>query len=63
MNVAAYSDVDKGLLKILSDSTREKAGTTLTTDQDKGAMEPMYVQAAGPGQSTVDDGASVSSHT
>ena len=62
MNLAAYTGVDKGLFKILSDSSGGEAGTTLTTDQDEGVIEPMNVQAAEPGQSTVDDGASVSLH-
>ena len=62
MSLAAYTGVDKGLFKILSDSSRGKAGTTLTADQDEGAREPMDVQAPKPGQSTMDDGASVSSH-
>ena len=62
MNLAVYTGVDKGLFKILSDSSGRKTGTTLTADQDEGAMEPMDVQAPEPGQSTVDDGASVSSH-
>ena len=62
MNLAAYTSVDKGLFKILSDSSERKAGTTLTGDQDEGAREPMDVQAPKPGHSTVDDGASVSLH-
>ena len=62
MNLAAYTGVDKSLLNILSDSFGKKVGTTLTADQDEGAREPMDVQAPKPGQSTVDDGASVSSH-
>ena len=62
MNLAAYTSVDKGLFKILSDSSGGKVGTTLTIDQDEGAIEPMDVQAPEPGQSTVDDGASVSLH-
>ena len=62
MNLAAYIGVDKGLFKILSNSSRGKAGTTLTADQDEGAMEPMDVQAPEPGQSSVDDGVSISSH-
>jgi hypothetical protein len=37
MNLAAYTGVDKGLFKILSDSSGRKAGTTLTADQDEGA--------------------------
>ena len=45
MNLAAHTGVDKGLFMILSDSSGGKAGTTLTADQDKGAMEPMDVQA------------------
>ena len=63
MNLAAYTSVDKGLFKILSDSSGRKAGTTLTADQDKSAMEPMDVQAPKPGQSTEYDGALVSFHT
>ena len=47
MNLAAYTGVDEDRFKILSDSFGGKAGTTLTSDQDEGAMEP--------GQSTVDD--------
>jgi hypothetical protein len=62
MNLAAYTGVDKGLFKILSDSSGRKAGTTLIADQDEGAMEPMDVQAPEPGHSTVVDRASVSSH-
>ena len=62
MNLAAYTDVDKGLFKILSDSSGRKAGTTLTADQDEGPTKSMDVQALEPGQSTVDDVASVSSH-
>jgi hypothetical protein len=57
MNLAAYTSVDKGLFKILSDPSREEAGTKLTANQDEGAMKPMDVQAPEPGQSTVDDGA------
>ena len=44
----------------MSDSSGKKAGTTLTADQDEGAMEPIDVQAPEPRQSTVDVGASVS---
>jgi hypothetical protein len=62
MNLAAYTGIDKGLFKILSDSSGRKAGTTLTSDQDEDAREPMDVQALKPGQSKVDGGASVSSH-
>jgi hypothetical protein len=62
INLAAYTGVDKGLFKILSDSSGRKAGITLTADQDKGAMEPINVQAPETHQFTVDDGASVSSH-
>ena len=63
MNLAAYTSVDKGLIKILTASSRGEAGTTsLNADQDEGAMESMDVQAPEPGQSTVDDGASVLSH-
>jgi hypothetical protein len=62
MNIATYTVVDKGLFKILSYSSGRKAGTTLTADQDEGAREPIDVQAPEPGQSTMDDGASVSSH-
>ena len=51
MNLAAYTGVDKGLFKILSDSSGGKAGTTPTADQDEGDMEPMDVQAPKPGQS------------
>ena len=43
MNLVAYTGVDKGLFKILSDSSGGKAGTTLTADQDESAMEPMDV--------------------
>ena len=57
MNLAAYTDVNKGLFKILSYSSGGEVGTTLTADQDEGAMEPMDIQAPEPGQSTVDDGA------
>ena len=32
MNLAAYTGVDKGLFKILSDSSGRKASTTLTAD-------------------------------
>ena len=60
MNLAAYTGVDKGFFKILSDSSRGEAGTT--ADQDEGAMEAMDVQAPKPDQSTMDDGASVSLH-
>ena len=59
MNLAAYTGVDKGLFKILSDSSGGKAGTTLTADQDEGDMEPMDVQAPKPGQSMVDNGAHI----
>jgi hypothetical protein len=52
MNLAAYTSVDKGLFKILSNSSGGKAGTTLTADQDEGAMEPIDVQAPEPGQSS-----------
>ena len=62
MNLAAYTGEDKGLFKILSYSFGGKAGTTLTADQDEGAREPMDFQAPEPGQSMMDDGASVSSH-
>ena len=62
MNLAAYTGVDKGLFKILSDSSGRKAGTTLIADQDEGAMEPMDVQAPEPGQSTVGNGALISSY-
>jgi hypothetical protein len=62
MNLAAYTGVDKGLFKILSDSSGGEEGTILTADQDEGDMEPMDVQAPEPGQSMVEDGASVSSH-
>ena len=62
MSLAAYTGVDKGLFKILSDLSGRKAGTTLTAHQDVGAREPMDAQAPKPGQSTVDDVASVSSH-
>ena len=62
MNLAAYIDVDKDLFKILSDSSGRQASTTLNADQEKGAMEPIDVQAPEPGQSTVDKRASVSSH-
>jgi hypothetical protein len=62
MNLAAYTGVDKGFFKILSDSSGRKAGTTLTADQDEGAREPMDVQAPKPGQSKADDEALVSSH-
>jgi hypothetical protein len=62
MNQATYTGVDKGLFKILSDTSGRKSGTTLTADQDEGARKPMDVQAPKPGQSTVDDRASVSSH-
>ena len=62
MNLADYASVDKGLLKILSDSFGRKAGTTLTADHDEGPREPMVVQASKPDQSTVDDRTSVSSH-
>ena len=62
MNLASYTGVDKGLFKILSYSSGAKAGTTLTADQDEGVIEPMDVKAPEPGQSMVDDGASVSSH-
>ena len=62
MNLAAYTGVDKGLFKILSDSSGRKAGTALTADQDDGTMEPIDVQVLEPHQSTVDDGAQVSSH-
>ena len=55
MNLAAYTGVDKGLFKILSYSFEEKAGTTLTADEDLGAMESMDVHAPATGQSTVDD--------
>ena len=55
MNLTAYIGVDKGLFKILSDSSGRKAGTTLA-GQDDGALEPMDVQAPEPRQSTVDDG-------
>ena len=54
MNLAAYTGVDKGLFKILSDSSRRKAGTTLTADQDEGAREPMDSLAPEPGQSTME---------
>ena len=49
INLAAYTGVDKGLFKILSYSSGGKAGTTLTADQDEGAMEPIDVQAPEPG--------------
>jgi hypothetical protein len=62
MYLAAYTGVDKGLFKILPYSPRGKAGR-LTADQNEDAREPMDVQTPKPGQSTVDDGASVSSHT
>jgi hypothetical protein len=62
MNLAAYTGVDKDLFKILSDSSGRKVGTTLTADQDEDAMEPIEVQAPDPGQSTVDDRVSDSSH-
>ena len=62
MNLAAYTGVDKSLFKILSDSSGGEAGSTLTADQDGGAMEPMDVQAPEPGQSMVDNGVLVSSH-
>ena len=45
MNLAAYTGVDKDLFKILSDSSRRKAGTTLNADQDEGARESMDAQA------------------
>ena len=45
MNLAAYIGVDKGLFKILCDSSEEKAGTTLAADQNEGAMEPIDVEA------------------
>ena len=64
MNIAAYTSVDKGLFKILSDPSGGEAGTTLSAGQDEGAMKPMDIQALlEPGQSMVDDGASVLSHT
>ena len=62
INLAAYTVIDKGLFKILSESSGRKAVTTLTADQDEGAGKSMDVQAPKPVQSTVDDGASVSSH-
>jgi len=62
MNLAAYTGVDKGLFKTLSYSSGRKAGTTLTADQDEDTREPMHDQASEPGQSTLDDGASVSLH-
>jgi hypothetical protein len=46
MNLAAYIGVDKGLFKILSNSSRGKAGTKLTADQDEDAMEPMDVPSS-----------------
>jgi hypothetical protein len=45
MNLAAWTGVDKGLFKILSYSSRAKAGRALTADQDEGAMEPIDVVA------------------
>jgi hypothetical protein len=62
MNLAAYTGVDKDLFKIMFYSSGGKAGPTLTAGQDEGAMEPMVVQASEPRQSTVNNGASVSSH-
>ena len=61
MNLAAYTGEDKDLFKILSYSSGGKPGTTLTAQQDEGAREPMDVQSPEPGQSMVDNGASVSS--
>ena len=52
----------KGHFEDPADSSGRKAVTTLTADQDEGAMEPMDVQATEPCQNSVDDGASVSSH-
>ena len=49
MNLAAYTGVDKDIFKIMSDSSGGEAGTTLTADQDEGAVETMDVLAPEPG--------------
>ena len=59
----SITGVDKAFFKTLSDSSGGGAGTTtLNANQDEGAMEPLDIQAPGPGQWTVNDGASASPH-